>query len=80
MVSLTGCGGTSIGEEISGLYSFLLLFLALRLSDEEEAVESASRWPLTRLIIFLAAEEKKRNELTGALCFTFTVLLCHRKH
>lgn len=36
---LTGCGGTSIGEEISGRYSFLLLFLALRLSDEEEEEE-----------------------------------------
>lgn len=48
-----------MGEEISGLNSFLLFFLALRLSDEEEeeeAAESTSPRPLTRLIIFLAAE------------------------
>lgn len=58
-VNLTGCDGMSMGEEISGLYSFLLFFLALRLRDEEEAAESASPRPLTRLIIFLAAETQR---------------------
>ncbi len=57
-VRLTGCEGMSMGEEISGLYSFLLLFLALRLRDEDEAAESASPRPLTRLIIFLAVERQ----------------------
>lgn len=57
---LTGCGGTSIGEEISGRYSLRLLFCVVRPSDEEEAAES--EWPLTRLIIFLAADKTKSNK------------------
>lgn len=63
---LTGCAGRSMGEEISGRYSFLLFILALRdeeEDEEEEAAESASIRPLTRLIIFLAAEtENDRNK------------------
>lgn len=49
-----------------------MFFFALRLSDEEEeeeTAESAAPRPLTRLIIFLAAETEaildKRNKLTG---------------
>lgn len=57
----TGCGGTSIGEEISGRYNLRLLFRDVRPNAEEEA--AASEWPLTRLIIFLAAAQTKRNNL-----------------
>lgn len=57
----TGCGGTSIGEEISGRYNLRLLFRDVRPNEEEEA--AASEWPLTRLIIFLAAAQTKRNNL-----------------
>lgn len=57
----TGCGGTSIGEEIWGRYNLRLLFRDVRPNEEEEA--AASEWPLTRLIIFLAADQTKRNNL-----------------
>lgn len=58
-----------MGEEISGRYNFLLLFLVLRLSDEEEG-EVASWWasprppprPLTKLIIFLADRIKQSSD------------------
>lgn len=49
-----------MGEEISGRYSLRLLMRDVSLSDEEEAAES--EWPLTRLIIFLAADETKKTE------------------
>lgn len=42
-----------MGDEISGLYSFFLLFLALSWRDGDAA---ASARPLIRFIIFLAAE------------------------
>lgn len=48
-----------MGEEISGRYSLRLLMRDVSPSDEEEAAES--EWPLTRLIIFLAADETKRK-------------------
>lgn len=63
-----------------------MFFLALRLREEEEAADSASPRPLTRLIIFLAADTEVDlltdclfyvGELFGvvkcALCINFTV-------
>lgn len=51
-----------MGEEISGLYSFLFFFLALGVREEEVAVESKSPRPLTRPITFLAGDRIQKTK------------------